>query len=96
MAEENGFFGLAFASTKKDVAAGFKSLGVDAWLDSVMALLQRGVSFASIKSLGAHGIYDMHKDGVADGVIPGPSPVYAPAGHKQVITDTTFIDCNNL
>ena len=53
-----------------------------------MALLQKGVPIASIKGLGAHGVYDMHKDGVADGVIPRPTPQYTPAGYKQVIIIT--------
>ena len=52
-------------------------MGVDAWIGSVMPLIQKGVSFETIKSLGAQGVYDMHRDAVADGQIYGPSPKYA-------------------
>ena len=37
----------------------------------------KGVSFDTIQSLGAQGVYDMHRDAVADGQIYGPSPKYA-------------------
>ena len=84
LAEENGCFSLSFNNTEKDVGSAFKSIGVDAWIGSVMPLIQKGVSFEEIKGLVAHGVYDMHRDAVADGHMPGPSPQYAPAGYKQV------------
>ena len=62
----------------------FKGIGVDAWIGSVMPLIHKGVSFEAIKGLGANGVYEMHRDAVADGHMPGPSPQYAPAGYKQV------------
>ena len=77
MAEENGCFSLTFSSTKKEVGTAFLHMGVDAWIGSVMPLIQKGVSFETIKSLGAQGVYDMHRDAVADGQIYGPSPKYA-------------------
>ena len=86
MAEENGCFGLTFASTRKDVEASFCRMGVDAWIGSVMPLIRKGVSFEVIKSLGAQGVYDLHRAAVADGQIEGKSPRFAGHLNKAMVT----------
>ena len=48
LAQDNGFNGLTFCSTKKDVVKAFESFGAKGWIVSICILIANGMSMEQI------------------------------------------------